>query len=667
MRIQLLQTLPRTCGAWLPIFAALCLTALVYLPGLSGPFLFDDFPNLEQLGARGPIESLELLRAYLTSGFAGPTGRPVSLLSFLLDANDWPADPWPFKRTNLFLHLVIGLVLYVTTRKLVEATGRRPEDAMPIAALSTALWLLNPFLVSTTLYVVQRMTQLAALFVLAGICSYLHGRALLASKPHRGYAWMSVGIPLFTLLALLSKENGALLPLLALVVHLIVNLRQSTHRPSRLWTAVFLVIPSIMIVGYLATRIPGADRAFASRDFTLGERLLTQPRFLWDYLYHLFVPHIQTLGLYQDGRLVSKSLLEPWTTLPALLGLAGLVVAAWIVRHRWPLLSLGVFFFLAGHLLESTVIPLELYFEHRNYLPAAFLFLPLAAALVQIARANVRPALAIAVAVTLVGGCATATWLRASLWGDGDRLALVWARTNPLSDRAQVSAAQAWLRLERPDLALATLEAAAERMPDSVLLTVSRLAFRAALGELSVPELEAAAQRIAGTNFDAEALVGLEHLVTALNALGAVPEHAEIVFDMLDVIRERSAESLPVVHRKAVYLQGLILAGQGQGNASLPYFARAFELYRSVDTGLRIVSDLATLGHYDEALQMLSMAEALLAKEGARDEYFSPETYESEIRRLRDVLLDDLRNDRASAEENLDVPPSDFLRSPEQE
>src|SRR5690606_18633112 len=153
--------------------------------------------------------------------------------------------------------------------------------------------------------------------------------------PRQGYAWMSIGIPLCTLLALLSKENGALLPLLALVIHLHLNLRGNTQRPSRVWATLFLVVPSLMIIGYLAMRIPGAERAFASRDFTMSERLLSQPRFLWDYLYHLTIPHIQTQGLFQDGRIVSKGLLEPWTTLPALLGIAGLLVGAWIARAKW--------------------------------------------------------------------------------------------------------------------------------------------------------------------------------------------------------------------------------------------------------------------------------------------------------------------------------------------
>lgn len=642
---QYSQSVPSALSAnacYLLLAAAIGLTALIYWPGLSGSFLFDDFPNLEQLGARGPIESLELLRAYLASGSSGPTGRPLALLSFLIDASDWPADPWPFKRTNLIVHLAVGLVIFAAARGLLQAMGRPARDAAFIGALTAMFWLINPFLVSTTLYAVQRMTQLAALFVLAGIWCYLKGLGLLASRPKLGYTVISVGIPVFTLLAVFSKENGALLPVLLLIVHAALRNTGSTRGPSRLWVTVFLALPSVLLLGYLLMRIPGAEHSFASRDFTLTERLLSQPRFLWDYLYHLLVPHIQTQGLYHDGRAVSTSLLEPWTTLPALLGLVGLAVAAWMVRAKWPLFSLAVFFYLAGHLLESTTIPLELYFEHRSYLPAAFLFLPLAAAAHDAARRGRRRGLVIAVIGTLAAAYALATWQRAALWGDEDRLLLVWAETNPDSDRAQVSAAQIWLRNDRPDNALATLAAAAERMPDSVLININTLAFRAELGLLSVAELESTADRIRAARFDAQGLVGLELLVGILNARAPLPEHARVVGGLLEAVRSNPDGTTAIVRKKTTYLQGVLLAGQGQVDAAMPFLLSAFDLYRSVDSGMRMVADLAGFGHYEQALELLSLTEALLNTQGAANEPFSEPRYRSEIERLRDVLRDDI-------------------------
>jgi hypothetical protein len=148
--------------------------------------------------------------------------------------------------------------------------------------------------------------------------------------------------------------------------------------------------------------------------------------------------------------------------------------------------------------------------------------------------------------------------------------------------------------------------------------------------------------RIRAARFDAQALKGLEHLVATLNARAPMPQHAKIVADLLQSIREDSAGRLPIVHRKVTYLKGLLLAGQGQPVSAMPYMTRSFELYRSVDSGLRMVSDLAVLGHYEQALEMLSLSEALLAKEGASDAHFSEATYRSESHRLRAALLEDL-------------------------
>lgn len=622
------------------LLAGCCLLALiVYWPGLSGPFLFDDFQNLEKLGALGPIRDWELAQAYLTSGFAGPTGRPLSLASFLLDARDWPADPFSFKQTNLLIHILIGVVLFLTLRTLLRAIGRRTPEAAWIALITTALWLLNPFLVSTTLYVVQRMTQLATLFVLLGVWGYLQGRLWLATRPRLGYLTLTSSLVLGTLLAIFSKENGVLLPLLLLIMEFALRFHWAAPGPDWRWTAAFLWLPSMALVVYLLLRIPGADSAFAHREFSLSERLLTQPRFLWDYLWHLFVPHLETQGLYQDGRIVSTGWSTPWTTLPAVLALLGLAIAGGLARRTWPLFSLAILFFLAGHLLESTTIPLELYFEHRNYLPAVFLFLPVAAGIVALRR-KIRPLVLVLVLLAWTGSYALATWQRASLWGKEDQLMLTWAQKNPTSPRAQSSAAEVMLRVAGPEVAAAYFLSAMRKFPDSALLTLNYLSLQASTGRLTADELQEAAGRLRRQPFGSEAQSGLRKLIDHLNNQPATtPEHVEIMMALLEQIRAdgRGHET----QRLTLYLQGMLMAGQGNGKAALDYFTQALGYYRSVEAALNMVSQLAGHGHYDPALAMLEQAAAVLAIQPDGELRRNRATYHAEIDRLRRLILED--------------------------
>jgi hypothetical protein len=133
-----------------------------YSPGLHGGFLFDDFANLPALGGDGP------------------TGRPLTLLSFLLDARNWPADPFPFKRTNLILHLLNGGLLYLLLIRLGKLISNDTTRYRIGATFGATIWLLHPLLVSTTLYIVQREAMLPATCVLAGLLLWLRGREHLA-------------------------------------------------------------------------------------------------------------------------------------------------------------------------------------------------------------------------------------------------------------------------------------------------------------------------------------------------------------------------------------------------------------------------------------------------------------------------------------------------------
>jgi hypothetical protein len=368
---------------------------LIYAPGLHGTFLFDDFGNLPTLGATGPVDTWPTFWRYITSGAADPTGRPLALLTFLLDAHNWPAHPYPFKRTNLILHLLNGALLFLLLRRLGrdafrDAEKRRIDLA---AAIGAGFWILHPLFVSTTLYIVQREAMLPATFTLFGLLAWLYGRAAIGrGQTLRGLVWIAIGLGGCTVLGVLSKANGILLPTLALVVEYVLlrssvprgasyvtvdRHRQSIYRRS-MW--LFGWLPTAIVAGYLLEQgWSGLTRGISSvRPWTLGQRLLTEPRVLLDYLDLLWLPRPFTPGLFNDHIQASASLWSPTSTLPALLAIVALITGSWLLRRRWPALALAVLFYFVGQSLESSTVALELYFEHRNYLPAMLMFWPLA-------------------------------------------------------------------------------------------------------------------------------------------------------------------------------------------------------------------------------------------------------------------------------------------------
>ena len=146
--------------AQLPLlFTFFCLTVLVYWAGLDSHFILDDFYNLQGLV---DVEEHGYLYYVFTNGFAGASGRPISLFSFALQYASWPDSPFNFKLINLVIHLANGLLIYIISGFLWRQTGQRKENALLFQIIVTGLWLLHPIHTNTVLYAVQRMTQLSA-------------------------------------------------------------------------------------------------------------------------------------------------------------------------------------------------------------------------------------------------------------------------------------------------------------------------------------------------------------------------------------------------------------------------------------------------------------------------------------------------------------------------
>ncbi len=507
-------------------------------------------------------------------------------------------------------------------------------------------WMLHPYMVSTTLYVVQRMAQLATLFVLAGLVGYLHGRLLMQNRRTSGYLWMSVSLCLGTALAALSKENGILLPILILVIEWCrprpAGLAVFTS-PDWRWRAFFLWLPSLAVFWMLGKEINFSPNAWPTRPFNQIERLLTETRIVWEYLHHLFIPRIEGLGLFQDGYEISTNLMSPPATLFSLIGLAILFVAGLLLRQRQPYLSLAILFFFASHLIESTVVGLELYFEHRNYAAALFLFLPIVMGLMWLAEKK-SAFVAVATFCALFSLLSLLTWQRSKLWADTDALQNYWAVASPLSPRAQNHLAMQMFRSNQPEKGFKLLEQASEKLPQSSLLTMQWLLQKVLRQEATRQDFDSVKKKLPFQRFDAQALLGIRMIVESLRETSSRPEYLQLTIELLDVMRGLPRyTAVPLFNRLEPYLRGNLLLAQGRYAEATSSFKQAIQQYQDIDAALPMVADMGNSNRPYEAMELLQVAKGVYENQAERTFKRSRESYDEEIERFNQLLLLDMQ------------------------
>jgi tetratricopeptide (TPR) repeat protein len=647
------------------LLAILALTWWAYHPGLSGDFLFDDFASLPVIGATGPVDNWATFFRYITSGNADPTGRPLTLLSFLIDSRDWPSSPHPFKVTNVILHLINGAllawVLWWLGRLLcvpalagrqgplpinrgtstsqephlhpnpplegegvnaaggrrrfranVLATAHRVDAAPPmdgkgcaIAALFGAgAWLLHPLLVSTTLYIVQREAMLPATFVLIAILGWIASRnALSRGYLKRGLAGMAASAWLCAVLAVLSKANGALLPLLLLLVEWIVLAprRPMPDQKTRTWyrrsVGVFLIVPGALVIAYLLYLLPGSLAApIDARGWSTTQRLLTDPRVLTDYLRLLFVPHAYSSGLFNDAFPISTGWFQPLSTIPCIVLVFALISAGFALRKRHPAIALALLFYFTAQMMESGWIPLELYFEHRNYLPAMLLFWPIGIGLTR--RGPLRWVRTLVAAGILVA-LAVLTFQRATLWGDGLRQARVWAAINPDSARAQANAALYDMAHDSPRLAAARLRRSMPKHPDDIQAPINLIAAECKLGAVQPQTLAAAKRALAHTRVGGQAAFNWfnDALTMASNHACAGLDFAALQATLDAARRNPHWRDQPGRQQDLDHLQGELDLADGKPKQGLASFNRALAAAPKTGSALQQAAYLGSHGY----------------------------------------------------------------------
>ena len=533
---------------------------------------------------------------------------PLALATFLPQAAMWNESAAPFIRVNIAIHLLNALLaclffLQLTRARQVEC----PNDRL-IAIGAMALWLFLPMLASSSLMIVQRMTTLAATFMLLGLNGYLYARARSDANSTAALAGMTVALLLGTLLGMMSKENAALLPSLVLVLEATL-LRSPANIEAgkwRTWRFFFLALPSLLIALFLLSKLPYSDDTVLRRGMTGWQRLITEAQILWEYLLNAFVARPARYGPFHDGYPLTRTILDP-VALVALTSWLLVIAGAVRWRRKYPLAAFSVLWFVAGHLLESTTVPLELYFEHRNYVPLlgpafalSYFLLSITGQYRNVARLGVSAYLLVNIAIL---------FSVTSLWGKPLEAASYWKSNSPHSVRAAAHLAARQMTEIGGPVGIVTLQEFVAQHPEHAYLRIHELTVSCRLAsERDYSRLVASLDStLPSIKFDLSVAGMLDKLMLAIAETGCKGVDRETVRKLAAAVAGNPVYAGDNRHMSSHHL---LLAGmameQGDRSDAMRELEQAREYLRSGKVDALIVSQLAASGRFEAARDYIS-------------------------------------------------------------
>ena len=437
------------------IFISIVVCVWAYYPGLHGGYYLDDIVNIESntLLKINSLAPSELWQAMM-SDRSGHIPRVIPTFSFALNIYFANEIPFTLKLTNLIIHISCGICIILLIYLLLNQFKGNENTNRNVYWLATVVgvsWLLHPFNLTSVLYIVQRMTSLSTLFSIGTILCYTYFRH---SQQKNTISWTKFISCTFLLgsLAIFSKEIAITIPLYLLLIEIFFFKFQAYSRRDssivKLGISTAILLPLLTVAAFLLSHPTWLHDIYATREFTLGQRLLTESRVVLWYMRMIIAPDLSNMGLLLDDFELSKSLTSPISTLFSLCAIFGVIVFIFITKRKFPIVAFGLSWYLVGHLLESTILPLEIAYEHRNYMPSIGLLLAIIWMLVHILqRTRILNYVAAILIVCWVSTLALTTHARAQHWNNPATLALYDVEHHPNSARANIYATAVYVNL----------------------------------------------------------------------------------------------------------------------------------------------------------------------------------------------------------------------------
>lgn len=449
----------------------LAVTLLAFVKIIDGGFLVDDYGNIVD---HLPIQVFEpSIAHFIEAGVNGRLGiRVLPNISFAVDWWRGNGAASAFLVTNLLIHLGCTLLVFRLFVLLGNDCQKTAEASRVLPAFFAALmWAIHPIQLQAVAYIVQRMTEMAALFVVLVVIAYCKARFA------RSLAWYLV-CALSLLAAVFTKENAWISPVLLLLAEWgLVRRARWTQSLSKAWPLWLLGVIAMLVLVDLAIGGPIYQYfapGYLERSFTMAQRLMTQPVVIGFHLWQMVLPLPGSFSIEHDFT-VANSLLDPVWVLPAwLLLLSYIALACRLIfgdgarvvgfMMLWPVVTL---------VIESSVVPLEMVFEHRMYLPSVGIFGLVALGLAK-GFASIRKKFWTALCVGICAGYLISTLIRVHEWVDPVAFNAKAIANAPRSDRAWLNYGVALADQGLSEQALAAFDKAAALAPKKINAYINR-------------------------------------------------------------------------------------------------------------------------------------------------------------------------------------------------
>jgi len=351
---------------------------IAYSGSFNSPFHFDDYSSII---TNYQIKDMRNIPDFFYYDGAPLTGRPVTMATFAVNYKIAGVESSGYHRLNFFIHFAnavfVYALLFLTLKNKVNAYINTPFFA-------SLMFAVHPIQTQAVTYIAQRAEILSAFFYLLCILLFRMGF-------ERRHGWIYWSGALFSaVLAMGSKEIAVTLPVTILLYDFSFLSDGSLKALLKRWrihALFFLTLLSLLyfmglsqLSGFVSTNAvhapPTAGIYAEIPSISRYEYMLTQFRVIWTYIRLLILPVNQNLDYAYPA---SKSLLNPLVTLPAFIGIIGLLVSALVFFKRQKVISFFIFWFFIMLAPTSSVFVLpDVIFEHRMYLASLGYFIILA-------------------------------------------------------------------------------------------------------------------------------------------------------------------------------------------------------------------------------------------------------------------------------------------------